>query len=119
MEEAVHLQPLRRVAYGRIRELGEVPGAVPPCEGSLVTAAAGQGVTQAVGAVAVQGSTVCVAKFPKRLLQSGRLRTLNCISFLFQDYSKRNLTVASDRCVAISGLVDRIAGALECRGRYG
>lgn len=57
--------------------------------------------------------------FPKRLLESGRRRTLNCISFLFQEYSKRNLTVPSDRCVAISGLVDRIAGALECRSRYG
>ncbi|KAH7111797.1 heterokaryon incompatibility protein-domain-containing protein [Dendryphion nanum] len=57
--------------------------------------------------------------FPTRLLESGKRCTLNCTSFIFQDYSKRNLTVPSDRCVAISGLVDRIAGALKCRSRYG
>ncbi|KAH8723294.1 heterokaryon incompatibility protein-domain-containing protein [Phaeosphaeriaceae sp. PMI808] len=41
--------------------------------------------------------------FPSRLLHSGTPRILNCISFLFQDYSKRNLTVPTDRCIAISG----------------
>jgi hypothetical protein len=57
--------------------------------------------------------------FPDRLLRSGNRRTLNCIKYLFQEYSKRNITVPSDRCVAISGLVDRIAGALNCRSAYG
>lgn len=57
--------------------------------------------------------------FPSRLLESGTQRTLDCISFIFQEYSKRDLTVPSDRCVAISGLVDRIASALRCHSRYG
>ncbi|KAF1966333.1 HET-domain-containing protein, partial [Bimuria novae-zelandiae CBS 107.79] len=57
--------------------------------------------------------------FPTRLLQSGKRRTLNCISFLLKDYSKRNLTYLTDRRVAMSGLEDRIARALECRSRYG
>ncbi|KAF3028317.1 hypothetical protein E8E11_000098, partial [Didymella keratinophila] len=53
--------------------------------------------------------------FPKRLLDSGQERTLNCISYLIQEYSKRNLTVPSDRRVAISALEDRIKGALKSR----
>ena len=57
--------------------------------------------------------------FPDHLLQSGKERTLNCISFLLKDYSKRNLTVQTDRRVAMSGLEDRIARALKCRSRYG
>ncbi|KAH8726729.1 heterokaryon incompatibility protein-domain-containing protein [Phaeosphaeriaceae sp. PMI808] len=59
------------------------------------------------------------SNFPSRLLKSGKRRTLNYISFLFQDYSERNLTVPTDKFVAISGLVNRIAGALECQSRYG
>ncbi|KAK7177758.1 TOL-like protein [Paraphaeosphaeria sporulosa] len=57
--------------------------------------------------------------FPNRLLESGKGRTLNCISFLFQEYSKRNLTMPSDRSVAISGLVDPVADALDCHSAYG
>ncbi|KAF2690916.1 HET-domain-containing protein [Lentithecium fluviatile CBS 122367] len=57
--------------------------------------------------------------FPSRFLSSGKRRILDCISSLFQDYSKRNLTVPTDRCVAIYGLEDRIAGALKCQSRYG
>jgi len=56
--------------------------------------------------------------FPTRLLKSGKRRTLQCISFLLEEYSKRDLTVPSDRCVAISGLVDSVAGALGGH-RYG
>jgi hypothetical protein len=41
------------------------------------------------------------------------------IHFLFEDYSKRNLTEKTDRCVAASGLEARIAGALQCESRYG
>jgi hypothetical protein len=57
--------------------------------------------------------------FPSRLLETGDERTVNFISFLFQDYSKRVLTFPTDRHVAISGLEDRIARALECQSRYG
>lgn len=68
------------------------------------------------------------SNFPKRLLDSGRERTLNCISYLVQEYSKRDLTEPTDRCVAISALEDRIKDALNERygrasnyrsGRYG
>jgi hypothetical protein len=51
--------------------------------------------------------------FPKRLLKSGPGRTLNCISYLIQEYSKRSLTVPTDRRVAISALEDRIKGAMK------
>ena len=57
--------------------------------------------------------------FPNRLLSSGPARTMEFIHFLCEDYSKRGLTVKTDRYVAISGLVARIAGALKCRSRYG
>jgi len=58
--------------------------------------------------------------FPSRVLRSGKRRTINCISFLFQEFSKRNLTFPTDRCVAISGLEACIAGALEGHSsRYG
>ena len=57
--------------------------------------------------------------FPSRLIRSGKRRTINCISFLFQEFSKRSLTVLTDRCVALSGLEARISEALNCRRRYG
>jgi hypothetical protein len=57
--------------------------------------------------------------FPNRLLKSGYQRTMEFIYFLFEDYSKRNLTEKTDRAVATSGLEARIAGALRCQSRYG
>jgi hypothetical protein len=57
--------------------------------------------------------------FPKRLLRSGHQRTMEFIHFLFEDYSKRDLTKKTDRAVAISGLEARIARALRCQSRYG
>ncbi|KAL5399273.1 hypothetical protein PMIN03_012691 [Paraphaeosphaeria minitans] len=59
------------------------------------------------------------SNFPKRLHKSGDQRTVEFIHLLFEDYSKRNLTKMVDRCIAISGLEDRIAAALKCRSRYG
>jgi hypothetical protein len=41
------------------------------------------------------------------------------IHFLFEDYSNRDLTEPRDRLVAASGLEARIAGALNCRSKYG
>jgi hypothetical protein len=41
------------------------------------------------------------------------------IHFLFENYSKRELTKDTDRCVAVSGLEARIARALNCNSRYG
>jgi hypothetical protein len=57
--------------------------------------------------------------FPTRLFESGNQRTVEFIQFLFEEYSKRGLTKKTDRCVAISGLEDRIARARECQTRYG
>lgn len=58
-------------------------------------------------------------KFPNRLLKSGHQRTMEFIHFLFEDYSKRDLTKKTDRAVATSGLEARIARALRCQSRYG
>ncbi|KAF2178434.1 HET-domain-containing protein [Zopfia rhizophila CBS 207.26] len=57
--------------------------------------------------------------FPDRLLKSGEQRTMEFIHFLFENYSERDLTKETDRCVAISGLEASIARARGCRSRYG
>src|SRR4051794_39540030 len=57
--------------------------------------------------------------FPNRLLKSGYQRTMEFIHFLFENYSKRWLTVKTDRCVAASGLEARIARTLDCKSRRG
>ncbi|KAF2181010.1 hypothetical protein K469DRAFT_793617, partial [Zopfia rhizophila CBS 207.26] len=57
--------------------------------------------------------------FPRRLLTSGDQRTVEFIHFLSKDYSKRDLTEETDRCVAISGLEARIARSIGCQSRYG
>lgn len=57
--------------------------------------------------------------FPKRLVKSGYQRTMEFIHFLSAEYSKRGLTEKTDRCVAISGLEDRVAHVKECQSRYG
>lgn len=41
------------------------------------------------------------------------------IHFLAEEYSKHDLTVETDRCVAISGLETRIARARRCQSIYG
>ncbi|KAF2175868.1 hypothetical protein K469DRAFT_723786 [Zopfia rhizophila CBS 207.26] len=53
------------------------------------------------------------SKFPERLVGSGDIRTVEFIYSLSEDYSKRHLSKSTDRAVAISGLQDRIAGALR------
>ncbi|KAF2678911.1 HET-domain-containing protein [Lentithecium fluviatile CBS 122367] len=58
-------------------------------------------------------------EFPARLLGSGNQRTMEFIQFLSEEYSRRGLTEKTDRCVAISGLEDRIARARKCQTRYG
>jgi len=57
--------------------------------------------------------------FPDRLVKSGYERTVEFIEFLSEQYSKRGLTEKTDRCVAISGLVNRIARVRSCGLRYG
>ncbi|EMD70139.1 hypothetical protein GGP41_000278 [Bipolaris sorokiniana] len=58
-------------------------------------------------------------RFPSRLLNSGRERTMDFLYFLIKDYSERKLSYKTDKCVAMSGLQDRIAQAIPCEGRYG
>jgi hypothetical protein len=41
------------------------------------------------------------------------------INFLFEDYSRRDLTELKDRRIAASGLEARIAGALHCKSKHG
>jgi hypothetical protein len=41
------------------------------------------------------------------------------IDFLFEDYSRRDLTELKDRRVAASGLEARIAGMLHCKSKHG
>ena len=57
--------------------------------------------------------------FPDRLLRSGERRTMEFILFLFENYSKRDLTNKTDRCVAISGLEASIARTRGCQSKYG
>jgi hypothetical protein len=57
--------------------------------------------------------------FPSRLLASGNQRTTEFIQFLSEEYSKRGLTEKTDRCVALSGLEDRIARTIKRQSRYG
>jgi hypothetical protein len=59
------------------------------------------------------------AEFPGRLLQSGYRRTVNFIHFLFENYSKRDLTYTTDRVAAISALEARIGRTLKCEKRCG
>jgi hypothetical protein len=52
--------------------------------------------------------------FPAWLLELSDQRTIEFIHFLSEEYSKRGLTKKTNRCVAISGLEDRIARAKRC-----
>ncbi|OBS15024.1 hypothetical protein FPOA_14046 [Fusarium poae] len=58
-------------------------------------------------------------KFPGRLRDSGITSTINFIQSLFEDYSKCELTIATDRAVALSGLTGSIAATLGSRMAYG
>jgi hypothetical protein len=58
-------------------------------------------------------------QFPDRLLEAGRVRVLEFIQNLFQDFSQRQLTNTTDRSVAFSGLESRIAKALKTKSIYG
>jgi hypothetical protein len=46
-------------------------------------------------------------------------RTIDFIQFLSTEYSRRGLTVKTDRSTAISGLESRIAQAKKCETRFG
>lgn len=58
-------------------------------------------------------------EFPIRLLrQPFNDAVLDCLVWLFEDYSKRNVTIVDDRPIAISGLENRITEVLLCESRF-
>lgn len=58
-------------------------------------------------------------EFPRQLHDSGYAVTALFLQSLIEDYSKRGLSKATDRSVALSGLAARISRALKCDERYG
>jgi hypothetical protein len=58
-------------------------------------------------------------QFPKRLLTAGYARILEFIQYLSRVFSERQLTHATDRSVAFSGIETRIAKAINTRSIYG
>ncbi|PQE08372.1 Heterokaryon incompatibility protein [Rutstroemia sp. NJR-2017a WRK4] len=58
-------------------------------------------------------------KFPKRLQDSGFAATLSFLQSFLEDYSRRGITIPTDRAVALSGLVARIAEQLPCEVHHG
>lgn len=57
--------------------------------------------------------------FPDRFLNSGWKLTQSFVATLIKNYSERKITFQTDRCIAISGLMDRVANALQCQHRFG
>ncbi|KAM7210654.1 Heterokaryon incompatibility protein (HET) domain containing protein [Rhypophila decipiens] len=57
--------------------------------------------------------------FPNRLEESGYIRTVEFVQYLFTKYSTSGLSYATDRDVAIYSLVDRMAQVLKTEVRYG
>ncbi|KAK3380806.1 heterokaryon incompatibility protein-domain-containing protein [Podospora didyma] len=57
--------------------------------------------------------------FPSRLNNSGFMRTVDFVRFLFKKYSISGLTVETDRDVAIYSLVKRMGDVLATEVRYG
>jgi hypothetical protein len=57
--------------------------------------------------------------FPDLLYSSGISLTLRFLQSFLEDYSKRGLSVPTDRAIALSGLAARIARALHCKEEYG
>ncbi|KAK4116053.1 HET-domain-containing protein, partial [Canariomyces notabilis] len=57
--------------------------------------------------------------FPSRLRESGYIRTVEFIQFLFERYSTSGLSYATDRDVAIHSLVKHMGQVLGTDGRYG
>jgi len=59
------------------------------------------------------------SRFPNRLFHAGPRETMEFIRILIEDYTKREITVETDRCVAMLGLQTRIASATGCNSRFG
>ncbi|KAJ3553983.1 hypothetical protein NPX13_g10738 [Xylaria arbuscula] len=58
-------------------------------------------------------------KFPNRLRRSGWVATLEFLQSLLEDYTRRDISIQTDRAVAISGLMTRIGKALPSRIHHG
>lgn len=58
-------------------------------------------------------------EFPIRLLQQPfNDAVLDCLNWMFEDYSKRSVTIVEDRPIAVSGLETRITEVLLCESRF-
>ncbi|TGO45211.1 hypothetical protein BCON_0412g00030 [Botryotinia convoluta] len=57
--------------------------------------------------------------FPVRLKHSGLAAILSFLQSFLEDYSQRGITIPTDRAVALSGLVARIAEQLPCEVHHG
>jgi hypothetical protein len=57
--------------------------------------------------------------FPSRLIESGSDRTIDFVQYLFAKYARCDLSVPSDRNIAISGLMKRMEEVLKTSGNYG
>jgi hypothetical protein len=58
-------------------------------------------------------------EFPRRLTESGYLRTIDFLKMLFQAYARSGLSKSSDREVAISGLIKRMEDVWHTKCQYG
>lgn len=60
------------------------------------------------------------SNFPSWLLKMNEKEgKLNCITYLIQEYSIRNLTFFTHRAIAIAGLGKRLANAMCTESRFG
>jgi hypothetical protein len=58
-------------------------------------------------------------QFPKRLLEAGPYRIIDYIQYMYEDFTKRQLTKKSDRSVAFRGVEERIARAVSSDAHHG
>ncbi|KAF3010878.1 hypothetical protein E8E13_009547 [Curvularia kusanoi] len=59
------------------------------------------------------------SEFPIRLLQQPfNAAVVECLAWLFEDYSRRDITKIEDRPIAISGLETRMSEVLLCNSRF-
>ncbi|KAE8361751.1 heterokaryon incompatibility protein-domain-containing protein [Aspergillus caelatus] len=59
------------------------------------------------------------SNFPRRLITSGILPTIKFLQELIENYTRRDITVITDRIAAFTGLITRLEKALETEGKYG
>jgi hypothetical protein len=58
-------------------------------------------------------------QFPGRLLEAGYKRIVDCVQYMYEDFTKRQLTKPSDRAVAFRGVEKKIARAVSSEAYHG